>query len=429
MFQALRVRDFRLLWAGDLVCNLGSWLLVLAVPAHVFLVTGSLRATGLTLAAEYLPVLFLGPVAGVVADRCDRRRLMIGACLACAAAVVLMLAGLSPGRTWVLYAALVAENSGLVLCAPAWQARIPAIVGTGPLLSSAGALNAVTSGTVRLIGGPLGGVLLAVAGIRWLICADAASYLVAAGTIALTARSDRYAPVRVPARRTPARRPRAAALRCLPRTALHHLSEGQRCVRREPAARALLPVTVLFLAANASLSAVLIPFALRRLGGSGPAGFLLAALGAGFLAGAPVIRWLVDRVQPRSLLAVTLSVSAAGCLALFSSSALATALPAAVAVGLCGSMTLTAAQVTVQRVIHNAVLGRVTAAFLTAEAAVTLAGAVAGPVLAQSAGLTATAAVAAAVMVLAAALARLTIPRLATLIPLPQQEGTRSTTP
>ena len=143
----------------------------------------------------------------------------------------------------------------------------------------------------------------------------------------------------------------------------------------------------------------------------------------------PVIRWLVDRVQPRTLLAVTLSVNAAACLALFTSSALATALPAAVAVGLSGSMTLTAAQVTLQRVVPHAVLGRVTAAFLTAEAAVTLAGAVAGPVLAQSAGLPATAAVAAAIMLLAAALARLTIPRLATLIPLPQPEGTRSTAP
>ena len=126
---------------------------------------------------------------------------------------------------------------------------------------------------------------------------------------------------------------------------------------------------------------------------------------------------------------MTLAGSAAACLALFTSPGLATALPAAVAVGLSGSMTLTAAQVTVQRVIPGAVLGRVTAAFLTAEAAATLAGAVAGPVLAQSAGLTATAAVAAAVMVLAAALARLTIPRLATLIPLPQPEGTRNTAP
>ena len=64
MFQALRVRDFRLLWAGGLVSSLGSWLLVLAVPAHILLVTGSLRDTGLTLAAEYLPQLVLGPSRG-----------------------------------------------------------------------------------------------------------------------------------------------------------------------------------------------------------------------------------------------------------------------------------------------------------------------------------------------------------------------------
>lgn len=419
----------RPVWAGGLVSALGSWLLVLAVPAHVYLVTGSLRATGLTLAAEYLPILLFGPLAGAIADRCDRRRLMTGASLACAAAVAVMLAGLSPGRSWVLYAALIAENCGIVLYTPAWQARTPAIVGTGPLLSSAGALNAVSRGTVRLIGGPLGGVLLAAVGIRWLICADAASYLVSAGTIALTSRSDRYAPVRVPARRAPAGPPRAAALRSLSRTALRDLSEGVRFLRREPATRTLLPVTAGFLAANAALSAVLIPFALRRLGGSGPAGFLLAALGAGFLAGAPVIRWLVDRVQPRALLAVTLAVNAAACLALFTSPALAAALPAAVAVGLSGSMTLTAAQITVQRVIPNAVLGRVTAAFLTAEAAATLAGAVTGPVLAQSAGLTATAATAAALMLLTAALARLTIPRLATLIPVSPPGQARSTAP
>jgi hypothetical protein len=55
MFQALRIRDFRLLWGGSLVSALGSWLLILAIPAHVFLVTGSLRDTGLTLAAQYRP--------------------------------------------------------------------------------------------------------------------------------------------------------------------------------------------------------------------------------------------------------------------------------------------------------------------------------------------------------------------------------------
>ena len=152
MLQALRIRDFRLLWAGGLISSLGSWLLTLAIPTHIFLVTGSLRATGLTVAAEYLPLLVLGPVAGVFADRWDRRRLLIGTNLFCAGAVAVMLLSTAPGRYWVLYAALVAENAGAVLNTPAWQARTPAIVGTGPLLSSANALNSVSSGTVRLIG-------------------------------------------------------------------------------------------------------------------------------------------------------------------------------------------------------------------------------------------------------------------------------------
>src|SRR5262249_56039382 len=137
-----------------------------------------------------------GRVGGVSADGWERRGVIMGASLACAAAVTLMLAGLSPGRYWVLYAALIAENSSIVLCAPAWQARIPAVVGTGPLLSSAGALNATSSGIVRLIGGPLGGVLLAVAGIRWLICAGTATFLLPAGARTPPPRAGRGAPRR-----------------------------------------------------------------------------------------------------------------------------------------------------------------------------------------------------------------------------------------
>ncbi|HEY6294837.1 MAG TPA: hypothetical protein VIX15_04160, partial [Streptosporangiaceae bacterium] len=65
-------------------------------------------------------------------------------------------------------AALFAESAGSVLYGPAALARTPEIVGTGPVLASANSLNAVADGTVRLIGGPLGGVLLALLGIKWL---------------------------------------------------------------------------------------------------------------------------------------------------------------------------------------------------------------------------------------------------------------------
>jgi len=394
MFQALRIRDFRLMWAGGLVSALGSWLLTLAIPTHIFLVTGSLRATGLTVAAEYLPLLLLGPVAGVCADRWDRRRLMIGTNLFCAAAVATMLLGLASGRYGVLYAALVAENAGIVLYRPAWQARTPAVVGTGSLLNSANALNAATSGVVRLVGGPLGGVLLAFWGARSLIVIDAASYLAAALALTLTSRV--------------AGETRVA--RTTPGAVVRDLAEGTRVLLRQPAARALFPVTVVYLAANASLSAVLIPLGIERLGGSEHTGFLLCGLGVGFLASAPVIRLLLDRVQPRILLAATLTACAAAYLGLFTSSALATALPAAAAVGLFGSMSLVIPQTTMQRLIPNAVLGRIGAVFLTGEAAATLAGAAAGPFLAQAAGLTAVAAVAALVTLAAAALARFLIP-------------------
>lgn len=385
MLQALRIRDFRLLWAGSLISGLGSWLLVIAVPAHVFLATGSLRATGLTLAAEYLPPLVLGPVAGVVADRWDRRRLMIAANLFRGGAVAVMLLGIAPGRYWVLYVALVAESGGGVVYAPAAQARTPAIVGTGPVLTGANSLNALANGTVGLVGGPLGGILLTRFGITSLICADAVSYVVSAVINLLTSRSaDRAA--------TTGR-------------VLRDLADGMRALRRQPGARALLPVTVLFLAANASLTAVLIPFGVERLGGSVPTGYLMSCLGAGLLLGAPALRALLDRTEPRTLLPVTLTAWAAGVFVMFTSSTLAVALPAAAAIGMSGTMCLVITQTVLQRLIPDAVLGRVSAVFLTAEAAATLAGAAVGPFLAQAAGLTALAAVASLVTLGAAGLA------------------------
>ena len=156
---------------------------------------------------------------------------------------------------------------------------------------------------------------------------------------------------------------------------------------------------------------MLIPFGVQRLGGSEHTGLLLSCLGVGFLLGAPVIRASLDRAQPRTLLTASLIATAIAYFLLFTSSSLATALPAAVAVGLCGSMSLVIQQTTLQRVIADAVLGRVSAVFLTGEAAGTLIGSVAGPFLAQAAHLAAVATAASLVTLGAAALAFLTVPR------------------
>ena len=193
------------------------------------------------------------------------------------------------------------------------------------------------------------------------------------------------------------------------------LAEARRTLRGQPLAQRLLPVTVIFLGANAALSAVLIPLCVRRLGGNENAGLVLSGLGAGFLLAAPVLRALLDRVQPRSLLTATLTATAAGYFLLFTSVSLATALPAAIAIGLFGSMSEVIPQTAMQRVIPGAVLGRISAVFLTGEAAAGLVGAVAGPFLAQALHLTGLAVAASLVTLAAAALTRLTVPQMARL--------------
>lgn len=397
MLRALRIHDFRLLWGARLVSSLGSWLLMIAVPARVLLLTGSMTATGLTVAAEYLPWVVLGPLAGVVVDRADRRLLMLATDLLRAGAIALLLFAHSPGTVWVVYLALVAESAGTALFNPAAQAHTPAVVGTGASLSSANSLNAVTDGTVRLVGGPLGALLFAVAGFDTVVLADVASYLASAAAILMT-RPRPLAP-----------NPHAATVRAL----AADLVDGLRVLHREPLSRALLPIRTVFLLANASLSAILIPFGLRNLGGSEQLGFLLSALGIGFLLGAPLARLLADQSQPRYALAACLATTAFAYFVLFHSTSLTMALATAVVIGTNGPILFVMPQTVVQRTLPYSVLGRVSAVFLTGEAVATLVGALLGPVLAQATTF-ATAAVIAAIVTLATGLACLPLPRVPT---------------
>jgi len=207
--------------------------------------------------------------------------------------------------------------------------------------------------------------VLSLAGFQALIWIDMASYLMSAVAVYRTTRQPRQ-------RRQKDTRGRV----------LTDLVAGFRLLRAEPVGRALLLLTTVFLFANASLSALLVPFGIKRLGGSEQVGIVVSGLGVGFLLGAAVIRGLIDRVQPRYLLAATQLATTVGFLLLFGSSSLAGALPAALIIGVFGSMTLVTPQTALQRVIPNTALGRVSAIFFTAEALANLTGAVAGPALA-----------------------------------------------
>jgi MFS family permease len=357
MLDVLRVPGFALLLGGNLVSSLGSWLLVVAVPYHVFQLTGSAGATGLTLAAESLPALLAGPFAGVLVDRWDRRTVMIVTDIVAAVALLGLPLADRPDRLGWLYAALVLESLALVLFRPAARALLPAVVGTGPALATANSLIAVNGGIVRLAGPPLGALLFTWFGLPALVLADLASYLVSALAIALIGR------------RAATRSGRTV------RGVLVGLSHtfGHRPLR------GLLLVTWTFWTANAVFAALLIPFMTLRFGDHpGTIGVQLSALGAGYLVGGPVGgRFVRDR--PPGL---PLALGLAGVGACFAVLATATSVPVAVAAtgvaGLPGSLLLVASETAIQRATPDELRGRVGAVFFASDAAAALAGALLG---------------------------------------------------
>ncbi|MBR7829978.1 MFS transporter, partial [Actinospica sp. MGRD01-02] len=185
MRTVLRIRDYRLVLAGQFLSSIGDWLLLVAAPFFVFALTGSTMATGLTLTAESLPAILLGPAAGVFADRWDRRRTMIAMDLLRGGAVCSMLAVHGRGDVWIVYAALTLEAAFSQFYNPARRALVPSLVGRGPELSAANALSQLVGGVIRLVGGPLGGALYVLFGFHLVVIMDIASYALSAALATL----------------------------------------------------------------------------------------------------------------------------------------------------------------------------------------------------------------------------------------------------
>jgi MFS family permease len=359
---ALKIADFRFLLAGNLISNLGSGLLVVALPYQVFRLTGSTAATGLTLAAESLPALLVGPVAGVFVDRWDRRRLMIATDLLRAVAVAGILLADRPDRLVWLYLALVAENLGTVFFRPAARALVPTVVGTGPELVSANSLVALNNGIVRLVGPPLGAVLLSLFDLPALVLLDVASYLVSASMI--TSISHRAMPTAVG---------RVGAV-------LAELGAGLRFVSRQATLRGLLLVSVTFFTANGVFTALLIPFMTTRFGNHPEViGYLLSALGVGYLLGAPLAARLNAPTTAVAILAGGLA-------------------------GLPGSLLLVTIETTIQRATPDPLRGRTGATFFAGDAFAGLIGALIGATCGATGRLPLVLTVSAAVILLSAAL-------------------------
>jgi MFS family permease len=367
----MNIWDFRSLWLGQFASTLGTWLLVVGVPLHIFDLTGSTALTGAAFVAETLPALMFGPAAGVLVDRLDRRRVMVVTDIIRTLAILSMLLARSPDDLWILYAAIIVENGAAQLFRPARQALIPALVADPARLPAANSMFGMIDGLVRLIGSVLGGAIYAGFGFSTLVVADAASYLLSAlGCYVIRYRAPRsqLAPVTVSA-------------------GLTELRAGLRHVWGQRLLRGLIVVTAVFYLANGALTALLVPFARTQLNADTHRyGYLLAALGVGYLFGAPLARTLIDRWSTRSAVLVSVPWLAA-CLGLAFGSRYYPLTIAAFALAGAPAVVLTIAVATAyQRHTPDCLLGRVTAAFLTVEMAVYVAGAGAASSMAEASG-------------------------------------------
>jgi MFS family permease len=169
-------RDFVLLQAGRLLSTAGTQFTTIAYPLLVLAVTHSPAKAGIVTFARLMPHAVLGLLAGVAADRWNRKRLMIGADLVRALAIVSLAATILLDRVafWQIAIVAVVEGTGSVFFGAAQTGALRGVVPRQQLPAAAGVQEARTA-TVSLFGPPLGGVLFGVSRALPFI-ADAVSY-------------------------------------------------------------------------------------------------------------------------------------------------------------------------------------------------------------------------------------------------------------
>jgi MFS family permease len=267
LLRAFRSRNYRLFFLGQAVALIGGWMQMTAQSWLMYRLTDSAAMVGLLGAAQTGPGLVIGPFAGALADRMDRRRLLMTAQLASLmpSAVIGVLVLADAMSAWLLIALALA--GGIVRSAemPVRQALVPVLVEREHLLNAI-SLNSALFNSARVIGPALAGAVMAVSNEGWCFLANAASYL--APIAALSA-------MQFPAFVPPAR---GSGM-------LGEVLEGVRYVRGEPFIAALMAALAVASLVAMPYSVVLPSFAREVIGGgSGTYSALTSAVGVGAFA-------------------------------------------------------------------------------------------------------------------------------------------------
>lgn len=268
LFAALTVPNFRLYLTGQAISLPGTWMQVVAQSWLVLQLTRSGALLGLVAAAQFAPVLLLGPYGGLVADRADKRRLLLGTqtALGLLALTLGLLTVTHQVRLWMVFALAVALGIVNSVDQPTRQTFVPEMVGRD-LVQNAVSLNSVLTNGARAIGPAVAGLVIATAGLGVCFLVNAASF--AAVLLALA-------------------RIRTRSLNPAPHAGHQpgQLTDGLRYVRRTPGL--LVPLLMMALVGTFAYEfqvslPLLARFSLH--GGAGTYGFMTAAMGVGAVCG------------------------------------------------------------------------------------------------------------------------------------------------
>jgi MFS family permease len=177
-FEAFHYRDFRLFWAGLFLSNVGSWMQMTAVSWLLYRLTSSPLQLGINGVFRAVPVLGLGIISGAIADRYDRKKLLLTT-QSLLATLALLLGVLDHSDTiepWHIYAITFLSATVGSCDGPARQAFFPSLVPQS-VLPNAVALNSILWKGAALIGPSLGGIAISLMGTSGAFYANAASFL------------------------------------------------------------------------------------------------------------------------------------------------------------------------------------------------------------------------------------------------------------
>ena len=291
-FAALRHRNFRLLWIGQIVSVSGSMMQSAAILWHVALIAAPAEkaiALGLVGLVRVLPVVGFSLVSGVVADAVDRRRVMIltQSAMAVLAAVLAALTMRGLDSPWPIYAVAALSSAAGAFDGPARHALVPSLV-PREHLPNAISLNTIMFQAAAVAGPSAAGLVVAAGGVAAAYWFNAASFLFVIGALLMM-------------RDVPGREPAPGGAAGTGGLSVAAAMEGLRFVFSQPLIRSSMLLD--FFATFFSSATALLPiFAQDILGvGAGGYGWLYAAPSIGALVASAAMVRLVDRIDRRGL--------------------------------------------------------------------------------------------------------------------------------